>query len=279
VFSNDERKESFGEYLRRNREASGKTLEGISRTTRISKRYLEAFEDNNSKNLPEEAFARGFLKAYAKEVGLDIEDCLARYDRFHRSEKPTQIKDVRPTTKFGVEGFEPLQNQAWLVKLLSILVVAAGVVVAIVFLIQNHSSTSSEQQKSEVSEPSDQEENVAEAPPDPSVEVAQKPAPTIAAKESEKPSESVAALPSPVKPSILTVKAIHDGKLSIKADDSAIQEIALKAGDTQTINVFKDVEIRTADRAAFNLLYNGKPLEISGPMIKLFNRYLFSRKP
>jgi cytoskeletal protein RodZ len=280
IFTGDESKESFGDFLRRNREASGKTLDGISKVTRISKRYLEAFENNNSKNLPEDAFARGFLKAYVKEVGLDLDDCLARYDRFHRSESPTQIKEFKKPAKMGLigDGFEPLQNQAWLIKLLGILVVFAGLVVGIVFLIQNYSNKESEVSQIDTTTPDIPGENIAENPPPQPQEVAevQKPLPV---REVEKPAESVAAAPSPVRPSILSIKATRDGRLSLKVDENAAQEMIMKTGQVQIINVFKEIEIRTADRAAFGLLYNGKPLEISEPVIKLFNRHLFSKKP
>ncbi|MDB5038910.1 MAG: helix-turn-helix domain protein [Bacteriovoracaceae bacterium] len=277
LFSDDDLKESFGDYLKRHREASGKTLDGIARTTRISKRYLQAFEDNLSQNLPEDAFARGFLKAYAKEVGLDVDDCILRYDRFRRSLMPTQIKDIRKPpkmTSLGGEGFEPLQNQKWVVWGLMTGVIIAGVVAGVLLLIQwfQHSTPSvSKQAPSEqVAEGTDT--NIAEAPPvNPPVPTEQIPAkPTVEAQAPQ--------MATPVKPSTLTIKANRDGKLTLRIDENALQDVSLKAGETQTVNVFKEVEIRNTDRAAFSFQYNGKPLDISGPVIKLFNRHLYTKK-
>jgi cytoskeletal protein RodZ len=280
VFTDEELKESFGDYLRRHREASGKTLDGISRTTRIAKRHLQAFEENDSKNLPGDAFARGFLKAYAKEVGLDSDDCLVRYDRFHRANMPTQIKEIRKPVKVGsfTDGFEPLKNQTWVIRLLGVLVIVAGLVVGAVYLIQTVTKAPVSEPKAELSE--EKIENIAEAPPAELAEskVEQKTAPTHG-HETAKPLDQIANIPTPVKPSILSVRAVRDAKLSIRVDESAVQEIVLKPEETQTVNVFKEVEIRTMDRAALRFLYNGKPLDISGPVIKLFNRNLFSKKP
>ncbi|HXV62521.1 MAG TPA: helix-turn-helix domain-containing protein, partial [Vicinamibacteria bacterium] len=43
---------SFGTQLRDAREASGDTLDAIARTTRISRRYLQALEASDLETLP-----------------------------------------------------------------------------------------------------------------------------------------------------------------------------------------------------------------------------------
>lgn len=268
VFGDSELRESFGDFLKRNREASGKTLDGISRSTRISKHYLQAFEENDLRAFPDEAFARGFLKTYSCEIGLDVDDCMARYDRYRRSLMPTQIRDIKKLRKPGPaltsEVLDLGRYQKVLLSLLGGGVLLAGLILVVIWGIQKI-QTSPPEEKPEVARA--QEAPVVETP------LAASPLSTQAVTS---PS---ATLPTPVKPSVLSIKALKDSVVSLRVDEAAVQELHMKLGETQTINIYKDVEIRAADRGAFQFQYNGKPLDISGPMIKLFNRHLFSRKP
>jgi len=66
----------LGETLQRARLARGVTLEEAERTTRISRRYLEALENENFGLLPAPVYARGFLRTYARYLGLEPVDLL-----------------------------------------------------------------------------------------------------------------------------------------------------------------------------------------------------------
>ncbi len=70
---------TFGENLRREREMRGVTLQEISAATKISSRFLEALEDEQFSKLPGGIFTRGFIRAYAKYLGLDEEHVMAEY--------------------------------------------------------------------------------------------------------------------------------------------------------------------------------------------------------
>jgi cytoskeletal protein RodZ len=69
----------MGETLRLAREERGLSLEALSQRTKISGPLLRAIEDNDVRRLPGGIFLRGFLRAYAREVGLDPDDTVARY--------------------------------------------------------------------------------------------------------------------------------------------------------------------------------------------------------
>jgi cytoskeleton protein RodZ len=71
--------ESLGEKLRLAREARGITLSEVAAQTRIASRYLEAIEADNYKPLPGGVFNKGFIKAYAKYVGVDEQEALSDY--------------------------------------------------------------------------------------------------------------------------------------------------------------------------------------------------------
>ena len=68
-----------GAALRDAREQRGISLDELSRTTKISVATLRALERNQIDRLPGGIFVRGFLRACAHEVGLDVEDTVQRY--------------------------------------------------------------------------------------------------------------------------------------------------------------------------------------------------------
>lgn len=60
------------------------TLEEISHQTKIHTRFLEAIEHDDLNVLPAKAFAKGFLRSYARMVGLDEEMVITNFEYCHR---------------------------------------------------------------------------------------------------------------------------------------------------------------------------------------------------
>src|SRR3954471_1979957 len=71
---------SFGEELRREREIRGISLKEIADATKISKRFLDAIERNDHKTLPAPVFTRGFVREYARYLGLNADEMVNRYN-------------------------------------------------------------------------------------------------------------------------------------------------------------------------------------------------------
>jgi cytoskeletal protein RodZ len=73
-----------GKYLREQREAKGMSIEEVSRSTRVPVSSVERIEHDQFDELPGEVFVRGFLKSYARAVGVPQEEVLARYTASRR---------------------------------------------------------------------------------------------------------------------------------------------------------------------------------------------------
>src|SRR4030088_2804677 len=71
---------TFGEELRREREIRGISLKEIADSTKISRRFLEAIERNDHKTLPAPVFTRGFVREYARYLGLNADEMVNRYN-------------------------------------------------------------------------------------------------------------------------------------------------------------------------------------------------------
>ena len=70
---------AFGEKLRKQREQRGIALDAISNTTKISTRMLRAIEEEHFDQLPGGVFNKGFVRAYARQVGLNEEEAVTDY--------------------------------------------------------------------------------------------------------------------------------------------------------------------------------------------------------
>lgn len=71
--------ESVGEFFRQVRETKGLTLDEVASKTRIRTDFVKALEDGNFAKLPDQVFARGFVRSYARSLGLDEEDAIHRF--------------------------------------------------------------------------------------------------------------------------------------------------------------------------------------------------------
>lgn len=70
---------SFGEKLKLEREKRKISLEQISSSTKIGTRMLQALEEEKFSQLPGGIFNKGFVRAYARVVGLDEDQAVADY--------------------------------------------------------------------------------------------------------------------------------------------------------------------------------------------------------
>ena len=75
---------SVGQFLREPREERGMSVEEISRATRVPVSSVERIESDRFDELPGEVFVRGFLKSYARALGVAGDEVLARYTASRR---------------------------------------------------------------------------------------------------------------------------------------------------------------------------------------------------
>jgi transcriptional regulator with XRE-family HTH domain len=69
----------FGGQLKEERLARSLSVAELARLTKIPPRSLEMLEAGRWSELPAEVFVRGFLKSYARAVGMDPDDTVRRY--------------------------------------------------------------------------------------------------------------------------------------------------------------------------------------------------------
>ncbi|HEY8740435.1 MAG TPA: RodZ domain-containing protein [Candidatus Dormibacteraeota bacterium] len=84
----------LGSQLKQARETHQLTLNEVEWATKIRGEYLQALEDEQFDKLPSGTHARGFLRSYARYLGLDPDPLVDEYN--HASSAATEIVSTRP---------------------------------------------------------------------------------------------------------------------------------------------------------------------------------------
>lgn len=97
-----ERSPDVGALLREARERRGLSLRQVAEATKISVLALDGLERNDLSHLPGGIFTRAFVRAYAREVGLDGEQTVRQFVEQFPSEDPSVAE--RPSRTAGHDG-------------------------------------------------------------------------------------------------------------------------------------------------------------------------------
>lgn len=257
---------SFGEELRREREIRGISLKEISDATKISRRFLDAIERNDHRTLPAPVFTRGFVREYARYLGLSTEEMVNRYNSAaasdDRIEKPpaiarypqTPVRDItpRPPRKRGIPpAWGRIDRNA--IALVLIAIALSGVAW---WAVRQRSFEH--------------------------LEAAVAPEPPAAKRPAEPPAPTKAA---PVDDSMLrlTLEAVEGSWVQLEADGATILNAELATGEHRSFEAAREFRFRTIGNAGgLNLTINGivvPPLGDAGEVVRerVFDRESLTR--
>ncbi|KAA3650725.1 MAG: helix-turn-helix domain-containing protein, partial [Proteobacteria bacterium] len=117
-----------GDMLRTTRESRGLTLVDVAQALKLTQRQVEALESERFDALPGAAFARGFLRNYARLLGLDPEpliDALAQTSGVGAPEL-APISNAQGTLPAGDGALRPSAFPIALIALLLLVAVVGG---------------------------------------------------------------------------------------------------------------------------------------------------------
>ncbi|MEK7389504.1 MAG: RodZ domain-containing protein [Elusimicrobiota bacterium] len=226
----------IGALLRAARLKRGQSLDAVAQQTRISKRYLEALENDRFEQFPAIVYLRGFLKSYCEYLEVDFENIWTTLDQSPvEPPEPTQAgpgpapapADSAPpqahrlATPASHAGSQDSSGAAGAISLAVVL--ALGL---IVWLIKD----------------------------------SQGPAPvaTGAAPVALQP------VPRAVDP-LLEIRLNTDAWLMVSIDGRMVFEGRAPRGARQEWKPNKLVTVRTTEPAALDLVLNGSPIAIGAP--------------
>lgn len=258
--------ESFGARLKRERERRGITLDDISVSTKIGTRLLHALEEDHFDQLPGGIFNRGFVRAYARHVGLDEEQTIADYlaasgdnipGRIPESEEEPEVVEVpaEEEERVGTGGVP------WGIFAIAVLLVAIGVAVW-----GSYSREKRKQAADGVASGMSQATQVTPA----AAPVAASPKPPLAAPVASPTIVATKAVSPPVSPApgsfVVRIKAREDCWIVLTADGKVILQDTL-AGDTErSVEARREIAIRAGNVGALDVFFNGKKLSAQGDL-------------
>ena len=117
--------QNLGRQLQSKREQLGYSLKDVAEHTRIRKVYLESMEQGQFEALPGQAYVTGFVRVYARHLGLDSDDLLARLNAPQETDKAqspeSNTEDKAPDTL----ETQPQSGRGWGAFVLGFVVVLA----------------------------------------------------------------------------------------------------------------------------------------------------------
>src|SRR5208337_2167504 len=288
---------SFGEKLKSEREKRKISLEQISSSTKIGTRMLQALEEDKFNQLPGGIFNKGFVRAYARVVGLDEEQTVVEY---------LQASGDAPLVRNEPGGHEALsqedrarENQQNAHRLEAISDSPArplpwGLFAALLLAVALALSFWSHRQRERARESAHPTPTTTTAPSSsgggstpgeagatsslPSNSAADtapttsslktnfstdsrqpaQPAPTVAPKTSP---NSATALPGEFT---LVIQAREESWISISADGKTTASEPLEAGSERTVRGRKEIIVKTGNAGGVSFRFNGNKLDTGG---------------
>ena len=253
---------TFGETLRKEREKRGVTLESVSEGTKIGTRFLRALEAGQFDQLPGGVFNKGFVRAYARHVGLDEEKTLADFmaasgqgapDPAETTGKMAGAKESFKPSRKGAEPIriteasqsaekqqgEPIAREIPCAALAALLFLVIVVLAGARYAFHLRRATAEPAQSSPVTSPH-------HAP---------------SATTSPGPANPVPVSPSALQ---LVIHAREDSWLSITTDGVTQGEIMLLAGTDKTVQADKDILLKAGNVGGLSFVWNGAKLLSQG---------------
>ena len=263
---------TLGEELKRLREDKGLSFREVSAATHIGSRFLQAIEADSYSILPGGIFNRGFVRSYARYVGLDEEQALVLYNQ----QLEAQGGEAPRTTAPSWDGIEEDPSSPWgtiALIVIILLVLSAGVYAAYRWF-KGEAATS----------------QIVGVPPLPSATLTISPTPEMTASPSATAVESSSSIPASPSPSATTSPAapltgnlqvkIQVGEnqcwLKVKSDANPAAEGTLNPGDVREFAASDKMILSFGNAAGITATLNGRPMKL--PLTKGVSSYVVLTK-
>ena len=243
---------SFGERMRREREMRGIKLEEISESTKISSRNLLALEDEHFERLPGGIFNKGFVRAYARYLGLDEEQAVqdfmaasANYDQPAALQPPGAETSLVKAAVIPSYASERRKDLAW--ALAALLVLVAG---GAGWYRLNHGTKNSASPN-----------GISSTPAMPRI-----PLPSSASQGGTNElargggSEATQAANAVDGALVLAVRANQESWVSMVVDGKPYMDQVLVPGNEQMVRAREKIVLKTGNAGGLQISYNGKAL-------------------
>ncbi len=247
----DSQMESFGAYLKALREENGKTLEEIAENTKIAVSNLDFLENDRFDLLPPRVFVKGFIRSYIRELGLNPEEAMKRFDAFTKEGELPDYEEEEHPVFHQKPASSSFVSSTWFTGLLT----AAGIISLSILLLTGVTRLLETDKGSTVSRPG--------------VRTAQPPGYT---PNGEPPLDGQSRdQPAFVEPTrtqagkkTLEIKALANTWIRVTPDSGPAEELMMAPGDIQVFTANESFSLQTGNAGGIQLKYEGRELRSLG---------------
>ncbi len=252
---------NLGAVLRAARQDMGMTLSEVEQATKIRYRYLLALEEEDFASLPESIYVYGFLRTYARYLGLDANEAVELFKEQSGRQDPA---GVQPDTVILREAIRP--RSVLSTNTVAAITIAIGMLVLLYFGYQQFLGA-----QSSIDPDASQTRRTATAAP----AVARTAAPTAPAAATSAVKPTPAATAGPAATATGGAQANQGVTVALRivgneswvrtvVDDLLVEQAVLKTGDTRIWRGNSYVVLRLGNAAAVDVTVNGVPQGILG---------------
>ncbi len=270
---------AFGDKLRREREMRKISLDEIAAATKIGTRSLKALEDENFSILPGGIFNRGFVRSYARFLGLNEDDAVADYQAAV-TEQPVSVEKIvaqsamAKASRLAAQQAQESSDKSGVLRAVGLLALACAVVFG-GYQAFRHGYFKALKGPSLHRQMKQQAQGAAHPPPTPSQQTPS--VPTVATDRTPAPqarTQSTTATPQQASLSVapiaseftVSIKTSEESWLSVTADGKRAFQRLFAANEQQSVSAKSKIEIKIGNPNGTEISLNGKPLALTGSL-------------
>lgn len=240
--------ESFGAYLRSLREQNGKTLEQLSNSTKIAATNLDFLENDRYDLLPPKVFVKGFIRSYVRELGLDPEEAIAKFDDFVRDGEMPDLSDSESPVLINEPSKSSFIFNPWFTRILTVAgIISLGILILtgatrLFYSPQTPSESVLGREQASSSQKSLKQDSRHDTP-------------QRSLSDSQQPKAGK---------KILEIKASANAWVRVAPDGGPAEEFNMAPGDVQIFSANKSFSLMTGNAGGIRIRFDGKVLQPLG---------------
>lgn len=270
--------ENLGEFLRQQREGKNVSVEELATRTRIGVRFIKLIEENQFDQLPNPVSAKGFLRSYARCLGLEEGPVLNRFSQIVQPSESPAASGTEEKVPSYIQRKQPDRLPFPLWAALSVV----GVIV--LFLVLAFLMPKSR----EATPPPPPEEIFSDEPIAPEPSPIPPPPEEGGATPSEAPPPAPApsSVPKPASPQrepssvplVLLIEAVEPSWIHATIDGTEMKEALLQPSESVRWEAKERFLLTVGNAGGVRLFLDGRALGALGPSGKVVKREIVAQR-
>ena len=276
--------ENLGEFLRQQRENKNVSIEELATRTRIAVRFIKLIEENQFDQLPNVVSAKGFLRSYARCLGLEETPILNRFSEAIQPAEPPPVAGKEEPVPSYIQRKQPDRLPFPLWAALSVV----GVILlflALAFWIPKHRQAAppSPPEEAPAPDPTPPEPSPIPPPPESPANPSQPAPPSPAPAPAPTPSSVPAPPASPSQrtasaPLVLLIEAVEPSWVHATIDGAETKEALLQPNDKVQWEAKEKFVLTVGNAGGVRVSLDGQDLGPLGPSGRVIKKEIVAKR-